>query len=49
MSLSEISDEIYSLNNTPKEAVLYIEQSLTDEQKAQARENIGIDNTSASE
>ena len=42
MSLSEITDEIYSLNRTPKEAVLYIEQSLTDEQKAQARENIGI-------
>lgn len=36
------------VSETPSEAVLYTEQSLTDEQKAQARENIGAGTSSFS-
>lgn len=34
-------NELPNAGNTPLEAVLYVEQTLTDEQKAQARKNIG--------
>lgn len=34
--------ELPNAGNTPLEAVLYVEQTLTDDQKAQARTNIGV-------
>ena len=44
-ALGEILKTVNKLpnaNSTPSEAVLYVAQELTDEQKAQARENIGV-------
>lgn len=45
--LQAILDEINDLPEATKEAVLYIAQSLTAAQQAQARENIGIAGTGA--
>lgn len=36
-------NELPNAGNTPLEAVLYVEQTLTDEQKAQVQENIGVE------
>lgn len=41
IALSELSN-----SSDPNEAVLYVEQTLTTEQKAQARSNIGVANSS---
>lgn len=46
---TELEDILQTINNlpdassTPSEAVLYIEQTLTEKQKAQARANIGVE------